>query len=283
MSEPERADRQYTLEHYLARSDRKTLPLAHGFIQVKEGQGDAAPPLSELMRRGREAALEQYLFAHALTSGEEDGRFDARLPAFTWARALGGHDDPKTGKVESAALHQVSRNWRLLRELRLVESERAGRNIRIWLLADDGSGLPYQHVGAGKRGKRLGGAGYLQLPYSYWYERWHERLSLAAKAMLLIGLYQGDGFPLPYNKIPRWYGISAASGERGLRELREVELLHREQHRRPEPESPYGFTDVYHYELLPPFGPRGVLSKWSAPRWRGAAESTKAVEAEAGR
>jgi hypothetical protein len=275
MVEPEKADRQFTLEHYLRRSDRETLPLAHGFIQDEADEQGGAGPLAEFMRRGREPALEQYLFAHALASGEEDGRFDARLPAFTWARAIGGHEDPRSGKIEAAALHQVSRNWRLLRELRLIQSERAGRNIRIWLLSDDGSGRPYRHVAAGKRGQRLTGPGYLQLPYAYWYERWHERLSLAAKAMLLIALYQGDGFPLPYNKLPRWYGISAASGERGLRELREAGLLHREQHRRPEPESPYGFTDIYHYELLPPFGPRGTRSKWAAPRWRGGAANSE--------
>jgi hypothetical protein len=86
------------------------------------------------------------------------------------------------------------------------------------LLADDGSGAPYEHLGEGKKDKKLEGSGYFQLPYAYWRERWHEKLSLPAKAMLLIALYPGNGFPLPYNKMPSWYGISESSGERGLNE-----------------------------------------------------------------
>ena len=194
--------------------------------------------------------MEQYLFLHAIASGEEEG-FDVRLGAATWARATGGHFDPETGVIEQAALHAVSRNWKFLRDIGLVATERVGRKVRAHLLADDGSGMPYKHIAAGKKGEKLNGPGYLKLPYEYWWQRWHERLSLPAKAMLLIALYQGDGFSLPYNKLPEWYGISAATGERGLRELREAGLLHRERHRRPDPESPVGFSDVYYYQLLP--------------------------------
>jgi hypothetical protein len=74
---------------------------------------------------------------------------------------------------------------------------------------------------------------------------------------------------LPYAKFPDWYGVSASTGERGLTELREHSLLHREQHRRPDTESPVGFSDVYHYELFPPFGPRNALSKSAPPFWSG--------------
>jgi len=260
------ADRQYTIEHYLNRSGRDTLPLDRRFVQRRVENNRPAPgPLAELVRRGRETALEQYLLLHAVASNDDEGRFDVRVPATTWARAIGGYFDPTTGVVEAAALHAVSRNWRLLRELRLIDRERAGRHARVWLLADDGSGAPYVHPGEGALGKTLeNGPGYVQLPFTYWHGRWHERLSLAAKAVLLISLAAGDGFALPYGKFPDWYGISASTGERGLTELRGHELLHREQHRRPDPESPVGFADVYHYELLPPFGPRGKRSK-SAP------------------
>lgn len=269
MASSEIADRQYTIEFYLERSKRDALPLALGFLQLRSEQNRPLPgPLSEFVRRGRGRALEQYLLLHAIASGEEGG-FDVRLGAATWARAVGGYFDPETGVVEQAALHAVSRNWRFLREIGLVETSRAGRKVRARILADDGSGLPYQHVGAGKKGKKLNGPGYLRVPYEYWRQRWHERLSLPAKAMLLIALYQGDGFALPYNKLPAWYGISAATGERGLRELREAGLLHRERHRRPDPESPVGFSDVYHYQLLPPFGPRGEASRSKPKFWKG--------------
>jgi hypothetical protein len=193
-----------------------------------------------------------------------------RLPGSTWARAVGGHinDD---GTVETAALHLVSRNWAFLEQQKLIAKERKGRRARVWLLADDGSGDPYRHPGAGSLGKTLddGSPGYLQLPYAYWRDRWHVRLSLPAKAMLLVALSLGDGFPLPYAQVPAWYGISASTADRGLEELRDRGILHREQYRRAETESPVGSAKVYYYELLPPFGPRGKPSGSAHSSWTG--------------
>lgn len=92
------------------------------------------------------------------------------------------------------------------------------------------------------------GPSYLQLPYAYW----RERLSVPAKAVLLVALTLGDGFPLPYGQFTAWYGFSSSTGKRGLVELRDHGLLHREQHRRADPESPVGYADVYRYALLAP-------------------------------
>ncbi len=220
MQAREIADQQYTIEHYLGRSNRKTLPLDRRFVQRRDDNNRPGPgPLGEFVRRSRETALDQYLWLHAVASSNNDGRFDVRLPATTWARAVGGYFDPKTGVVEPAALHAVSRNWRLLQQFGLIDRQRVGRRVRVWLLADDGSGDPYEHPGEGTEGKTLdGGPGYVQLPYAYWYDRWHERLSLAAKAVLLIAMAAGDGFALPYTKFQDWYGVSASTGERGLTE-----------------------------------------------------------------
>jgi hypothetical protein len=272
------ADRQFTIETYLARSGREALPLELGFIQGKRvGRKNTPGPLAEFIRRGRETALEQYLLAHSFaSSGELD--FDVRLPAFAWARATGGYFDPDTGVVEPAALHGVSRNWKFIRGLRLISTERVSRLVRVTLLADDGSGEPYRHLGAGTRGKKLQGGGYLQLPYAYWRERWHERLTLPAKAMLLISLYQGDGFPLPLAKVPLWYGISVGTAERGFEQLVELGLLHQETLRRPDVESPVGFSYTNYYELRPPFGPAGTLSGRTHPDWIGS-EPTKSLRA----
>lgn len=270
MPTQEMADRQFTIEEYLTRSDREALPLALGFIQgPRVGRKNTPGPLAQFVRRGREPALEQYLLAHAFASSEEIG-FDVRLPASAWARAIGGYFDPDTGIVEPAALHAVSRNWKFLRELGLISTERAGRRVRVTLLADDGSGDPYRHLGAGKKGKKLEGGGYLRLPYDYWRGRWHERLGLAAKAMLLICLYQGDGFPLPVAKVPDWYGISASTAERGLDQLHDLGLLHRETLRRADAASPVGFSYTSYHELRPPFGPAGAPTKKPHPAWIGA-------------
>jgi hypothetical protein len=272
MTAPDIADRQYTIDTYLTRSGRDALPLDRGFVQKRSAEGTRAPgPLHEFVKRGREPALEQYLLAHSFASKDDEGRFDVRLPGTAWARAIGGHFDGTTGKVEPAALHLVSRNWRFLEERKLIARERVARRTRIWLLADDGDGEPYVHPGAGRLGKRLddGALGYFQLPYAYWRERWHEKLDLPAKAMLLIGLSLGDGFPLPYGQVQKWYGISASTAERGLTQLHDLGLLYREQWRRADPESPVGFADTYYYMLQPPFGPRGFVSGSAHDNWMG--------------
>jgi hypothetical protein len=265
------ADRQYTIEYHLERSGREALPLERSFVQRRVGNNKpAAGRLSPFVARGRESALEQYLLMHSFASSDEDGLFDVRLPAHTWARAIGGFIDPLTGEVEPAALHAVSRNWRFLKELGLIGVQRSGRRARVWLLADDGSGDPYVHPGAGALGKVLiDGPGYIQLPYAYWLDGWHTRLSLAAKAVLIIAMTLGDGFQLPYGRFPDWYGISASTGERGLRELAANGLLHRERHRRPDTEAKFGYVEVYYNELRPPFGPRGFLARSVHPEYAG--------------
>lgn len=282
MNAPEIADRQFTIEHFLTRSGRDTLPLALAFTQARvDNNRPCRGPLAEFVRRGREGALDQYLLLHAIASNGDEG-FDVRVPAATWARAMGGWFDPVDGTVAASALHAVSRNWRFLLEQKLVRTERVARLVRVTLLADDGSGSPYRHIGEGMKDRRLDGPGYLQLPYAYWREGWHERLSLAAKAMLLVSLYLGDGFSLPAAKLPDWYGIGATTGERGLRELRSENLLHAERLRRPDAESPVGFSWANYYELRPPFGPRGVLSKGAHPKWLGAEPKMRKKSAEGG-
>jgi hypothetical protein len=272
MSAQEIADQSFTIRHYLERSGRDALPLHRRFLQHRVDNNRPAPgPMSAFVKRGRESALGQYLFMHAVASSEAEGRFDVRLPASTWARANGAWFDPESGEVEQAALHLVSRNWRFLEQLRLVERERVGRRARVWLLADDGNGGEYARPAEGRRGQRLeaGDPGFFSLPYAYWYDGWHTELSLPGTAMLLIGLSLGNGFQLPYGQMPAWYGISKSTAERGLDELHDQGLLHRELHRRPDPESRSGRVEVYYYELLPPFGPRKENAKAIHPNWVG--------------
>ena len=272
MLEQEIADQPFTIRYYLTRSGRDALPLERGFLRNQVGNNRPTPgPLSAFVRRGRDSALEQYLFMHAVASSGAEGIYDVRLPASAWARAIGAYIHPSTGEVEQAALHLVSRNWRFLEQLKLVDRERVKRRARVWLLADDGGGGEYRHPADGRRGEKLddGEAGYLTLPYAYWYEGWHTRLGLAGKAMLLIGLSLGNGFQLPYRQVPEWYGISASTAERGLTELLKQGILHRELHQRPDPEVRSGRVEVYYYELLPPFGPREAMAKSVHPRWSG--------------
>jgi hypothetical protein len=145
----------------------------------------------------------------------------------------------------------VSRNWRFLKDLDLIDVERGGRLARVTLLREDGSGRKYVHPAESKES-------YLQLPFAYWFDGFHEELTLPGKAMLLIALSLRDGFTLPARRVPEWYGLSAATAERGLRDLRQADLLKVERKAREAPLAPDGWTWVNLYTLKKPFGPKGT-------------------------
>lgn len=218
-----------------------------------ENNRPAPGPLSEIVRRSRESPLEQYLLLHALASNNDESAHDVRLPATL------GSGDPRLHRSGDGGCRtrRVARRFAQLALPRgpAPRGPSTSRTARARLAARRRrhAGDPYEHPGADARGRQLDdGPGYLQLPYAYWRERWHERLSLSAKAGLLVALTLGDGFPLPYGQFPAWYGFSSSTGERGVVELRDHSLLHREQHRRADPESPVGYADVYRYPLLAP-------------------------------
>lgn len=274
MTEQEIADQQYTIEHYLHRSARQSLPLQRGFVMGRGERDRPIPgPLAQFVRRGREKALEQYLLAHAIASRPDDetGAHTVSLPAHTWARMIDAPADPETGKIAASGLQAVSRNWKFLRDLKLITTQQRGRRALVTLLSDDGLGRPYAHEGRDRRGRQLevGQRGFFQLPYHYWTDRYYTSLDLKAKAVLLIALGMGDGFSLPTAKVPAWYGISETTAKNGIKELVDAGILHQEKHRRPDPESPVGFSIVAFYELKPPFGPRGHRSSSAPPKYSG--------------
>ncbi len=82
-------------------------------------------------------------------------------------------------------------------------------------------------------------------------------LSFPAKAMLLIASTLKPPFILPSEKVPKWYGISPDSAERGLRELCEAGLLTRRYTWREDWLSGSGKVKEYEYRLRSPYGRRG--------------------------
>jgi len=125
----------------------------------------------------------------------------------------------------------------------LIELREGGWRPLVVLLREDGSGKPYFRPQS-----KLDGA-WFSLPYRYWMDGFIDRLSLAAKAMLLIAMSCKEGFELPLDRVPDWYGISAKSAERGLSELRQLHLISFEREFRVEPRSPIGVAEVRQYRL----------------------------------
>ncbi len=159
--------------------------------------------------------------------------------ASVWARALGLSNSPSSRSAVSKAL-------RRLEDLALITRVRAGNRTKVVLCREDGSGEVYVHPSQVRER-------YLKVSYDYWRKGWHHRLSLRGKVVLLIGLSLNEGFILPQERGPDWYGISADTVQRGLHELIEHELLGVESIRKKAPLAPEGFTLERHYTLHAPF------------------------------
>ena len=235
-----KATREETVLAILQESQRPgSVPLSKTFCQQGHAKTTTPGPLAEIVRRGREAALDQYLLALAWASGgDHEVRHDSRV----WARAIGAAADD-SGRAA------VSRNWAFLASLKLVTVKRVGRLAQVTLLSEDGHGDEYAHPGETHKP-------YAKIPFAYWEDGHHESLSLSAKAILLIALTLADEFTLPADRGPQWYGLSPSTVQRGLRELRQAELLKVDKVRVTAPLAPAGFTIVHLYTLRPPFGPK---------------------------
>jgi hypothetical protein len=236
-----RADTRQTVEALLQASKRDLLPLSYRFVQHRTNEDKGVGgPLAEFVKAHNLRGLHQYLLAHAAASG---GEFEVTRDSRIWARALALDEE----KASSRAA--VSKGWSWLEQKGLIRRARRGRLSQITLLSDDGSGDPYRHPADLSQP-------YLALPYAFWRQRWHERLDLAATAVLLIGMTLRPGFILPQSHVQDWYGISPTTLSKGIQGLRKAGLLAVKRDTEVAPLAPKGFRFVYHYTVLEPFDRR---------------------------
>lgn len=218
------------------RRRRAAVPIRRAFVQRGTKSTPEPGILAQLVRNGDQRGLDLYLLLKAVASAPP---YNSHRSAGVWARAL-------RHSSTSASPQTVSKIWRRLEELQLLERGRSGRLADITLLSEDGSGNVYVHPAETKDP-------YLQLPVAYWLsdsEQWSSTLSLPAKAMMLIGLSLLPGFVLPIEKAPSWYGVSADSAQRGLAELERRGALERRRVKKKAPLAPLGFTTDSHFTLV---------------------------------
>lgn len=223
-----------TLLDLLNRSQRKSIPIRRSFLQLPDKRPG---PLARFVEGRRPIALDLWMLVHA---GASSAPWDVRQPAMSWARML---DMPQTTGSETT----ISRNWTWLEEQKLIRSERDHRVRKIYLLWEDGSGRDFERATGKDRG-------FFKVPYEYFADRIHRELKLAGKATLLICLAQGPTFTLPTERAAGWYGVSPDTLQRGLDELRELELLKVWTRTKKAPRARYGYTVENHYALLGAFG-----------------------------
>ncbi|MGX6446741.1 hypothetical protein ACVU7I_01520 [Patulibacter sp. S7RM1-6] len=247
VSDEERADdRRDAVLATLVASRRRgdALPLRRTFAQPAPGS-DLTPRLAEFVRTGRDSAYDQFL---CLAIRAVAGRHEVSLDWQVWARLAGLREDI-TGR------RAVRRNWNMLAELDLVAINPPRRSPVIQLKREDGSGAAYTPPASER---------YVRVPFAYWRQDFHMKLSMPAKAMLFIALSQPDWFRMPSADVPDWYGISSASAQRGLAELKDAQLLEMTGIKKPAPLTKEKFATDFYYRLRPPFGPIHRASK-SAP------------------
>lgn len=231
---PPSPSRELTITALLGESGRAIVPIRTTFIQQGHGKSTRPGPLATFLTSHDERGLDAYLLVHALASAEP---WTCEFGSVLWVRTLG----IETNK-EASARGAVSKVMRRLEERKLVRRSRANRKAVVQLLREDGSGNDYTHPARTDR--------YLRLTDAYWREGYFTTLSMAAKVMLLVALERDDGFYLPFEYAPDWYGISADTAERGLRELHNHDILHEWV---PNPRSDTGWAPRWTYTVTGSF------------------------------
>ncbi len=222
---------------------RQAVPLRVSFLHVPTAGGGAGP-LSAFVRQRRAVAFDLLLFAHAMWALVDDELNAIVASSEEWARAIGIEDAPGSRSA-------ISRAWTWLEEQQLIETGRtAGTRARtVRILREDGSGEAWTPAYQLREP-------YFSLSHYYWWGGFSRELSLAAKAMLLIGLSiesssNDDFFEFPIERSSQWYGLSEASARKGLQELRSVRLLRTWGERRPSPQSRIGYAIDRRHGLIP--------------------------------
>jgi len=198
-----------------------TLPKPKQRLRRRTESTDPEPPrrptkpgsLHQLVEHRRHHALDVLLLVYAATSG---GDFGVSHFATTWSRSIGGSFEKRS---ESS---QMTRIWNQLAESELVKrAGQQGRRARVIKLREDGTGADYT-VPVGGSLEEV----YFKLPFTYWFDGWHSRLSLPAKGVLLAAMSRRSAdLAITDEGFSRWYGFSAATVARGREQLLQLGLI----------------------------------------------------------
>jgi hypothetical protein len=244
---PPPPSRDVLLADMLSQTGRHGVPIRRRLLQtdMERPDGTRAAPLSTMLKARDTATLDAYLLIHAMASSSSPYR--ASYFSSSWVRLM----EFDRGAEAAAASSRWSKTVTRLVDLNLIHRHRVGNVMEYFLRDEAGNGQPYE------RPTKLADGRWFSLPYQYWLDGWDQRLQSAEKVMLLIALDQPDGFAIPYERFPSWYGISASTAKRGLTGLvsRGILSMHTDFH--VSGRSPTGWIEVRSYTT------EGIWSKQS--------------------
>ncbi|MFD3685467.1 hypothetical protein ACFWTE_11680 [Nocardiopsis sp. NPDC058631] len=240
-----------TREALLRGTRRKATPVRKAFVQAPRGAARREGPLAAFVIGRDRRGLLTYLFALALTSSHNDDSWATSRDSLVWARAIGFTEHAS----ETTARASVWKAFGRLEERKLLGRSRKGRKgqsptITATLLREDGSEEAYTRPG--KDGDR---SAYFQLPHWFWLEGYADRLALPGLAMLLV-LLAGPSAGvkgLRMERMQEWYGFSADTTARGIKELEREGLVTVEKQRIKAPLAPLGWSEVNVYHVSSQF------------------------------
>jgi hypothetical protein len=166
-----------------------------------------AGPLHLFVNGRRLFALQLYLLLLCMAQGDP---WDKELSGTSWALML--------DQAGAGAESKVSRSWGWLAENNLVRTERKGRHLRVYRLHEFGNGEDFTRPKSH----------FFYLPFAFFTEGWHQKLSLPATATLLVSLSSSrrtPWFALPLEHAANWFAISADTLNRGFDELQDEGLV----------------------------------------------------------
>lgn len=170
------------------------------------------------------------------------------LEANVWVRALRSE---RIGALTWSP-STLSRAWGVLEEMKLVTRDRRGRRVHVTPRREDGL-EDYTRP----EGRRSLEHAYFVLPDAFWNDELFADLGLAALAMFLLiakETNRRDEVHLTFPQFEEWYGIRQRTAQKGIKELRNENLLNVRSERVPAPLSGIGFTVAQHYSLTGEYG-----------------------------
>ncbi|MEU4642275.1 hypothetical protein [Micromonospora sp. NPDC023814] len=232
----------------LKRAKRLNVPLRREFVQLNDQNKTRASVLASFVNTGAQRSLRAYLTVLAASSAEDELGWYTEFDSMVWARLFDAHEAATTASARTAA-------WRTLQQLadkNLVEVSRVkgSRKIGVRLLREDGSGKPYTRPGLGNNDP------YFNIPTTFWTKGFDEVVGLPGLAMLLVLCGERKWRMILPEHMPKWYGWSADTTERGLKTVMELNLVERREKRKAAPLSPLGFTRYFEYRVRPIMRPK---------------------------
>ncbi len=216
--------------------------IRRAFVNRTHLKDDSPPALAFLLRHGGgldAVRLKLYLSMLWMGARLESHRFD--YPARAWAELLDLPDlDKGTRRVRDAITFLADRGLVAVKRI-------AGRDPRVTLRREDGTGSRYTNPAETKEGR------YLSLPHRFWTQGWLSALSgraIASYLVLLDAQTMGQSDALIWvasSRLGGDYDISADSWQAGIRELAAQGLIRR---RIDYVETGEGFGDI---KKLPSF------------------------------